>query len=295
MNTLPPKSARWFQDHPRGFERNRYVYPVVSRRAQGVSLGVNLNPDKVCNFDCVYCQVDRTRPGSGRFVDLPVVLRELEELIHLTRSGRLFEHPRFASVPERLRSLRDMAFSGDGEPTTYSNFDQIIAQCAELKRRCGVPELKMVLITNATMFHRPHVERGLELLEANGGEIWAKLETGTEAYYARVARTSIPFRQVLQNITRAAKRWPLVIQSLFMKIAGEPLPESELAAYCDRLQEILDQGGQIRRVQVYTVARPPAESYVEPLPDEHLERIAQTIRRRCQVEVEWYGSGRESD
>ncbi len=291
MRVPAPRLPVWFQDHPRGFERNRYVYPVVSRRARGVSLGINLNPDKVCNFDCIYCQVDRTRGGRERFVDLPVVLQELDVLLRLVRSGQLFQHPRFASVPEQLRTLRDMAFSGDGEPTTFANFDQIIQQCIRWKQRSGVPQLKMVLITNATMFHRPQVQRGLELLDRHQGEIWAKLETGTEQYYRRVARTSIPFRGVLENITQAARVRPLVIQSLFMKIAGEPLPESELAAYCDRLQEILARGGRIRRVQVYTVARPPAESYVEPLSEEHLAHIAETIRRRCGLEVECYGSG----
>ena len=56
--------------HERRFEANRFVYPVLSRRSKGLSLGVNLNPDKVCNFDCIYCQVDRTttseRASSAR-------------------------------------------------------------------------------------------------------------------------------------------------------------------------------------------------------------------------------------
>ena len=46
-------------DHARLFEHNRFVYPVLSRRSGGISIGVNLNPDKICNFDCIYCQVDR--------------------------------------------------------------------------------------------------------------------------------------------------------------------------------------------------------------------------------------------
>ncbi len=82
----------------------------------------------------------------------------------------------------------------------------------------------MVLITNASMFHRPHVERGLAILDANQGEIWAKLEAGTDAYYQLVERTPIPFRQILDNITAAARVRPLVIQSLFMRIHGEPPP-----------------------------------------------------------------------
>ncbi len=51
-----------FTQHSRSWQSNRYVYPVISRRSKGLSIGVNLNPDKVCNFDCVYCCVDRTHP-----------------------------------------------------------------------------------------------------------------------------------------------------------------------------------------------------------------------------------------
>ena len=142
-------------------------------------------------------------------------------------------------MPPHLRRLNDIAFSGDGEPTTYKNFDEIIEQCAAVKRdaelrsaECGVRSetsdsalpiphspLKMVLITNASMFHRPHVQRGLEILDENNGEIWAKLEAGTDEYYHLIERTPIPFRQILDNITAAARVRPLVIQSLFMRVA----------------------------------------------------------------------------
>jgi len=44
------------RDHRRELDENRYVYAVLSRRSGGVSIGINLNPDKVCNFDCIYCR-----------------------------------------------------------------------------------------------------------------------------------------------------------------------------------------------------------------------------------------------
>ena len=59
-----------FKDHRRDLGENRYVYAVVSRRARGLSIGVNLNPDKVCNFDCPYCQVDRTTPGASPRIEV---------------------------------------------------------------------------------------------------------------------------------------------------------------------------------------------------------------------------------
>src|SRR5436853_2707278 len=171
------------RDHRRTFAENVYVYAVVSRRSKGVSIGLNLNPDKVCNFDCVYCQVDRTTPGPVRDVDLPRLLDELEDMLELVTTGELFERERFRATPPELRRLNDIAFSGDGEPTTCPAFADVVRAVAEVKSRRGLGGVKLVLITNATMLHHPRVRAGLDVLEANQGEVWAKLAAGTEAYY----------------------------------------------------------------------------------------------------------------
>ena len=124
--------------HQRTFETNRFVYPVLSRRSGGMSIGVNLNPDKVCNFDCIYCQVDRRQQSETKFVEMPALMAELDAMLGLVASGRIYETEKFRATPDPLRRLNDIAFSGDGEPTTYRNFDEIIAACAELKRRHGL-------------------------------------------------------------------------------------------------------------------------------------------------------------
>ncbi|QEH37890.1 Radical SAM superfamily protein [Aquisphaera giovannonii] len=283
-STLPPH-----RDHARLFRGNRYVYPVLSRRSRGISVGINLNPDKACNFDCVYCQVDRNVAPAVREVDRPRLLAELDGTLELVRTGRLFEDPRFASVPGPLRRLNDIAFSGDGEPTTYPAFGPVVRDVAELKRRRGLGAVKLVLITNATMFDRPAVAEALATLDENRGEIWAKLDAGTEAFYRRVGRTSIPFRRVLGNLRRAALRRPIVIQSLFMTIDGEGPAPDELDAYARRLEEILEGGGRIAEVQVYTVARPPAEGSVGPLEAAELGRIGARLRERIPVPVAVFG------
>jgi wyosine [tRNA(Phe)-imidazoG37] synthetase (radical SAM superfamily) len=278
--------------HQRRFEANRFVYPVLSRRSEGISLGVNLNPDKVCNFDCIYCQVDRTTASETRFVGTEQLLHELEDLLQMVVSGELYLHHQFAATPAALRRLNDIAFSGDGEPTTYTNFDEIIADCAAVKRRLGLDDVKMVLITNASMFHRPHVQRGLAILDAHQGEIWAKLDAGTEAYYHLIDRTKIPFQRVLDNIAAAARERPIVIQSLFMKVIGEPPSQAEQEAFCDRLNEVTAGGGQIKLVQIYTVARPPAESFVTPLSDAQVDALRDLVRERTGLAAEsFYGSG----
>jgi wyosine [tRNA(Phe)-imidazoG37] synthetase (radical SAM superfamily) len=276
------------RSHPRSWEQNRFVYPVLSRRSRGISLGVNLNPDKVCNFDCIYCQVDRRSESETQFVELDQLLEELAATLDHVTSGRLFGDPQFADVPATLRRLNDIAFSGDGEPTTYRNFDEIMQRVADLKVARGLDAVKLVLITNASMFHRPVVERGLEVLDRHQGEIWAKLDAGTDEYYHIIERTRIPFRRILDNITAAARVRPLVIQSLFMRVNGVGPPPEEIAAFVDRLREVLAEGGRLDRVQVYTVARPPAESFVTPLDPAEVDAIAAAVRAGTGLTVETY-------
>jgi wyosine [tRNA(Phe)-imidazoG37] synthetase (radical SAM superfamily) len=277
--------------HPRSFAANRFIYPVLSRRSAGLSLGVNLNPDKVCNFDCIYCQVDRTSLATTRFVELDALLGELDATLDDIASGAIYATERFRDVPPALRRLNDLAFSGDGEPTTYRNFDEIIEAVAGLKRRRGLTDVKLVLITNASMLHRPRVARGLELLDANQGEIWAKLEAGTEAYYQLVERTRVPFRRVLDNITLASQRRPLVIQALFMRIHGEAPSMAEQVAFCDRLNEITAAGGKLSLVQIYTVARRPAEDFVASLTNAEVDALATLVRNETGLNVAaFYGA-----
>ncbi|HIN95867.1 MAG TPA: radical SAM protein [Planctomycetes bacterium] len=282
--------ASLYQQHDRLFEENRFVYPVLSRRSGGLSIGVNLNPDKVCNFDCIYCQVNRTTESETRFVELDQLLDELDRMLEWVISARIFESGKFADTPEQLRTLRDIAFSGDGEPTTYRNFDEVILACATLKQKHQLDDVAMVLISNASMFHREHVQRGLQILDQNQGQVWAKLDAGTDAYYQLVERTTIPFQQILDNITQVSLTRPVVIQALFMRIQGEPPAATEQQAFCDRLNEIVDQGGQLELIQLYTVARPPAESFVTPLSDQEIDLFVERIRQQTGLEVVGYGS-----
>src|SRR5262249_36545279 len=150
-----------------------------------------------------YCQVDRKTPPLVRDLDVPRLLEELEDMLDLVLTGQLFDMERFRNTPPALRRLNDIAFSGDGEPTTCPEFPAIVQAVAEIKRRRGLSDVKLVLITNATMFHRPAVRQTLAVLDANNGEIWAKLEAGTEAYYRQVDRTTIPLQRILDNITEA--------------------------------------------------------------------------------------------
>jgi wyosine [tRNA(Phe)-imidazoG37] synthetase (radical SAM superfamily) len=280
-----------FRSHPRLWEGNLFVYPVLSRRAQGLSVGVNLSPHKACNMDCVYCQVDRTVPATVKSVDLGIVEAELGPLLAAGASGEIFGEEPFRSAPEPLHRLADIAFSGDGDPTSFRGFFDACRIAVRAKEAAGVPDLPVRIITNAIDLDREEVVEALAYLDERGGEVWAKLDAGTEVYYDRIARTSTPLGKVLRNITETARLRPVTIQALFLTEGGEPPLEAEIDAWLDRLGEILAAGGRLSHVQVYTVARRPAEGYVGALPDEELERVAALVRDRIGVPADAYGSG----
>ena len=159
-----------FATHERTFESNRYVYPVISRRSRGVSVGINLSLDKVCNFDCVYCQVDRSEPGISREIDLALLEKELDATAALVASGSIFEHPKFAQTPDPLRRFNDIAFSGNGEPTLSRQFSDVVRIAAEIRHRHSLDDVKLVLITNATLLQETWVVAGLEILDSDNGK-----------------------------------------------------------------------------------------------------------------------------
>src|SRR6476620_3901132 len=98
----PPKPIKAIKGpfgRPPEFLGNRFVYAVISQRAHGLSIGINLNPDKCCNFDCAYCEVNRDLPGRDVVVDIDVLAAELDNLLTLTYAQRLREFPYFQAVP----------------------------------------------------------------------------------------------------------------------------------------------------------------------------------------------------
>jgi len=278
--TQVPEAQRAFAMHDRIWENNRYVYPVVSRRSKGLSIGINLNPDKVCNFDCIYCSVDRKVPPVVRQVDLAVLETELRLMLQVVQTGAIYQYDPFDRVPAALRRVNDIAFSGDGEPTTYPHFLEVCQRAVAVRDALGLTDVKMVVITNATMFHRPGVQAALAYLDAHQGEIWAKLDAGTAAYYDLVDRTSVPFWQVLDNILTCCRARPTVIQSLFMRVHRHAPDEAEIEAYVGRLHDIIQAGGHITLVQAYTVARQVTEAYATALIQTELEAIAAQIHAR---------------
>ena len=273
------------QDHTRHFSDFTFVYPVISRRSKGLSIGVNLNPDKVCNFDCIYCEVDRRIPGAVTEVDLRQMKDELTAMIRFAKDGGLAKEPKFDEVPWLTRKVKDIAFSGDGEPTMIHNFADCVQTVVDVKQAEDLGATQIVLISDAAGLDKADVKRGLELMDAHEGEVWGKLDAGTEEFFKAVNRTNVKFQRILDNLLATAKARAIIIQSLFLKVHGELMSAAELEAYCDRLNELTAGGGQIREVHLYTVARPTPEAFATKLERTELELMAATVRERTGLTV----------
>ncbi len=270
---------------PRDFLDNHFVYAVVSARARGLSVGVNLCPDKHCNFECVYCEVHRNGDVPAGRLDVEVMAAELKKTLAFVRSGRLRERPWYRALPDELLQLRHVALSGDGEPTLSPHFGEALQAVMHVRAVSGMPFFKLVLLTNATGLDQPQVLHGLKHL-TRSDEVWAKLDGGTQAYLNKVNRASVPVEKILSNILLLGRQRPVVIQSLFPAINGEEPPLEEIEQYARRLLELKKAGAQISLVQIYSATRPSPNSESGHLPLKVLSRIAHTVRQTTGLAAE---------
>jgi pyruvate-formate lyase-activating enzyme len=267
--------------HDRAGGGRRFVYVVRSRRSGGISVGVNLDPQKTCNFDCVYCEVIDRRAIADRVGRPRIVVGDVAAELSVVLAG-------LRAGPE---PPRDLAFAGDGEPSTFRGFLPLARSVFAVRDASGFSGLPVILITNGSGLARTEMREVHDLFAARGGEFWIKLDAGTEGFYRAVCRTRVPLARILSNLLSSARRHPVAVQSMFFRSddAGEP-PEAEVAAWAGRLAGVVHAGGTLSAVQVCTVARETMEAGVHPLPAGILEGIARVARSALPgVRVETYG------
>lgn len=274
-------------DHSRLWEHNKWVYPVISRRAHGISIGVNLNPDKSCSFSCAYCQVDRTVPGPKTKMDLRALEEEIIVMIEEYKRTGLATFANFKDVPQEKRLIQDICLSGDGESTLVKEFPDVCSMMRKVQGMFPEFEIRLTLITNATHLQADGVVRGLAELTANRGEIWAKLDAGSEEWLKVIDRTKISLETIQENLEETVKKFPMRVQTMLCNIGGRFPDEREIALYIDRVEKVYNANPKnFLGVQLYGVVRHTALPDVTPLPREFLEGVAKKIRERIPVVVE---------
>jgi wyosine [tRNA(Phe)-imidazoG37] synthetase (radical SAM superfamily) len=283
-----PKTINGLTDNPFGYPRdflnNRFVYIVISPRAKGLSVGVNFNPDKACNFDCIYCEV--TRNGESRVaLDIEAMAGELFHTLQMAYGGGLRLISRYEQLPDELLQVRHVALSGDGEPTLSPHFTEAVQSVMHVRALGHLPFFRIVLITNGTGLDLPEVQYGLKFF-TKSDEIWIKLDAGTQSHLERISRSQVSLQKILDNILLVAKHRPVIIQSLFPLYKGQEPSAAEIEAYAHRLLELKDRGAIIPLVQIYSATRPAPNSDYGHLPLRTLSRIAQRVREVAGIKAE---------
>jgi wyosine [tRNA(Phe)-imidazoG37] synthetase (radical SAM superfamily) len=265
-------------DHSRDSAGLRYVYAVVSRRAQGVSVGINLNTNNACNWRCIYCQVPNLTRGTAPPVDMALLESELRGFLEEVLHGDFMRR-----VPEGMRRINDIAISGNGEPTSAEGFADVIDLVCRVKQELDLPaETKLVLITNGSLMQRENVQRGLRRMAQLNGEVWFKLDRASEVGMQLVNDTHMSLDRVRENLRIAisccANTW---LQTCWFELDGTPPSMQDEDDYIGFLTNLLRDDIRPRGVLLYSLARPslqPEASRLTAIPEEQLEVFAARIR-----------------
>ncbi len=259
-----------------------YIYPVISRRAGGVSVGINLNPNNACNWRCIYCQVPNLKRGGPPPLDLDCLETELAELLARMYDGDFLER----HAPPEARRVVDIAFSGNGEPTSAVEFPEAVERVGRVldKRKIENPP-QLRLITNGSLMGRVGVQRGIALLGERGGEVWFKVDAvGTEAM-RRVNGAALQPETVLRRLKKCGSLCATWVQSCFFAFDGAPPTEQQLNGYLALLEQAKES---LAGVLLYGLARPslqPEAAHLSALSAQWLENFAERIRDKTGLTV----------
>ncbi len=277
--TLQPTSNLLnITDHSRDSVGMTYVYPVVSRRAGGVSVGINLNPNNACNWRCIYCQVPDLKRGTAPKIDLALLELELRTFLHELLHGSFMQK----HVPLAARRINDIALSGNGEPTSAKEFEQVIALIAHVRSQFELPQdLKLVLITNGSLINRATVQAGLHHMARLNGEVWFKLDSITLEGRQRINNTHISLKQVNNHLRIAASLCPTWLQTCIFQINGTPPTDKESDAYLRFITRLLEDAVPVKGVLLYGLARPsmqPEAPMLSKVSEAWMQSFAEKIR-----------------
>jgi wyosine [tRNA(Phe)-imidazoG37] synthetase (radical SAM superfamily) len=234
----------------------RYVFGPVPSRRLGNSLGVDLLASKVCPYDCVYCQLGRTEKQSSRrgsFVPWKDVVKEVGKAL---KSGAEIDY---------------ITFSGSGEPTLSLDIGNAIAA---VKKMTSVP---VAVLTNGSLLWREEVREDI----CQADLVIPSFDAATQELFDKINRPlALDTALVAEGICGFSREFDGRVWLEVMVVAGVNDTLEEARAILHALQD-----ARLDRVQLNTVVRVPAESWVQPVPDSRLEEIAGVLAALAPVDV----------
>ncbi len=267
-------------DHSRDSAGLTYVYPVISRRARGLSIGINLNPNNACNWRCIYCQVPELKRGSAPELDLSMLDLELRALLHDIQVGDFYDQ---FDVSEPQRQIRDISISGNGEPTSSRLFASVINCIESVLDQTGLlGTVNIVLITNGSLIQHDHVQQGLTKLNRLNADVWFKLDRASDKGIHEVNQSYVTVERVWKNLNLCASLCKTWIQTSVFKLDGLLPDAMEWQAYLEFLARYQkDSNYPVQGVLLYGLARDSMQSEaerLERLSDTEISHYAESIR-----------------
>jgi len=276
--------------HQRGEDAASIIYLVVSRRAHGLSLGINLFPDsKHCTYNCPYCEVQPFSNPHARLSQgmIEAALRQFFET----------EWQRYA----RSFVLKDISISGNGEPTCSPFLEETLYAAAKVLGEQAYLDPKLskvpiVLITNSTGFLNTQVCELLRRFSQEARfEIWAKLDGGTPELHSILSGSGYVFDRIIGGIAHFSVMTPVKIQTMICRDTRSGRDLFDIEGYCGVVIDLLEQGARISAIQLYTTARLPIEPWIASLDDTEMAAFASNVRARLPADlaIECFGRSGE--
>jgi len=249
----------------------KHLFGPVNSRRLGLSQGIDLLPPKTCNFNCIYCEINKAPQLSckrGEHVPTATILAELDELLE---------------DAARVRDLDVFTITASGEPTLHTGIGAIIRH---IKKKTDKP---VAILTNGSQLYRKEVRQ--DLLAAD--IVIPSLDAARPESFRRVnrpAKCSADLETIIRGIADFSREFAGEVWLEVLLVENINDSPEDIAA----LQEAI---GRIRptRVQLNTVARPPFESFARPLTRRRMEEIKREIEKGYDRPVDILAGSRDGE
>lgn len=236
--------------------------PVRSRRLRQ-SLGINILPrqQKICTFNCSYCQYGWTRNYPGGAVAAADAWPE-PEAVARSVTNALERLQAQKAVVDRL------TLSGHGEPTVHPRFREVVEAVLRVRDHLA-PGVRVAVLSNSSTLDNPDVRGGLARVD----DRYMKLDAGDSALMRRVNAATITVEKIIEGLKLLP---PFVVQSMFVRDRQGRIDNTGDLAVASWIAAV----SSVRpiAVHIYTIDRPPAWPYLQAAPADRLREIAQRAR-----------------
>ena len=238
-----------------------FLFGPVNSRRLGRSLGIDLFREKICNLNCVYCEVGPTTVPvnrRGRYSPTREILAEITE---------------FCADPHRLAAVDVLTVTAKGEPTLHLDLGVILRHIKSLTDK------PVAVLTNGTTLADDEVREALQLADI----VVPSLDAVRAESFSRVDRparglTVEAIINGLRDFSRAY-RGRLWLEILLVRDINDA--DADIDALLPVLTTL-----RLDRIQLNTVVRPPADPGARPVAEARLAEIARRLQAALAVPVD---------